>query len=227
MQVTVQKGGIHFIKTSFTASGHIAIIFQQQILQKIFDVLIDSFISGQVGQTTDFLNASLVTRLKDNLSHLYSTNQMQSAGTGHAEGLTHDSLFRNDRIYWLDRSHNDAAENEFFSLMDDFVSYLNQTCYTGITGYEFHYALYESGSFYKRHIDQFRDHDSRQYSMIMYLNSNWTAADGGQLRIFHADRLEQITPSAGRTVFFKSSELEHEVMQTNRPRMSITGWLKQ
>jgi Rps23 Pro-64 3,4-dihydroxylase Tpa1-like proline 4-hydroxylase len=50
---------------------------------------------------------------------------------------------------------------------------LNATCYTGITDYEFHYTLYEKGSFYKKHFDQFRNNDSRQYSMIMYLNTNW------------------------------------------------------
>ena len=29
-----------------------------------------------------------------------------------------------------------------------------------------------------------------------------------------------------RQFSFKSSELEHEVLVTNKPRMSITGWLK-
>ena len=31
---------------------------------------------------------------------------------------------------------------------------------------------------------------------------------------------------AGKSVFFKSNELEHEVLVTYLPRMSITGWLK-
>jgi SM-20-related protein len=31
---------------------------------------------------------------------------------------------------------------------------------------------------------------------------------------------------SGKSVFFKSSELVHEVLTTNKPRMSITGWLK-
>ena len=129
-------------------------------------------------------------------------------------------------IYWLDRKHNNAYENNFFDLMDSFVSYLNRTCYTGITGYEFHYALYEEGSFYKKHYDQFRNNESRQYSMIMYLNTNWQQNDGGELCIHHREGLQNITPVNGKSVFFKSSEVEHEVLLTNKPRMSITGWLK-
>ena len=98
---------------------------------------------------------------------------------------------------------------------------------TGINGYEFHYALYETGSFYKKHIDQFRNNPSRQYSMIIYLNTDWVAGDGGQLSIHQVGKASQeIDPTGGKTVFFKSSELEHEVLVANKPRISITGWLK-
>jgi SM-20-related protein len=110
--------------------------------------------------------------------------------------------------------------------MDKFVRYLNRTCYTGITGYEFHYALYEQGSFYKRHLDQFKNNTSRAYSIIMYLNADWQEKDGGELVLYHLDHIQTIAPMNGKCVFFKSSELEHEVLITHQPRMSITGWLK-
>ncbi len=137
-----------------------------------------------------------------------------------------DHRMRGDKIFWLDRAHNDPSENDFFDLMDSFVLYLNNTCYTGITGYEFHYALYEKGSFYKRHLDQFRNNKSRAYSMILYLNSGWQEKDGGELCVFHPDHVQTIAPINGKCVFFKSSEMEHEVLETNKPRLSITGWLK-
>ena len=174
----------------------------------------------------NFLNESLAARLKENLAGLFSAKLLRSAGTGNHILAVQNKSVRSDIIYWLDREHNDPHENDFFDLVDDFVSHLNRTCYTGITGYEFHYTLYETGSFYKKHFDQFRNNDSRQYSMIMYLNTDWIAADGGELRIHHAGNLQDISPVNGRTVFFKSSELEHEVLLTNKPRMSITGWLK-
>lgn len=195
-------------------------------MEKIFNTLIDSFIDNKVGITENFLSAALAAHLKDNLLALYQNKLLNHAGTGNATLASHDKLVRSDQIYWLDRKHNDSFENDFFDLMDRFVLHLNATCYTGITGYEFHYALYEEGSFYKKHIDQFQNNGSRQYSMIMYLNTNWVIADGGELCIHHHDHLQNISPINGTSVFFKSSELEHEVLLANKARMSITGWLK-
>jgi SM-20-related protein len=195
-------------------------------LQTIFDGLIDSFIADKVGLANHFLSIPLAAHLKENLIGLYADQQLLAAGIGNNTLLAHDKLIRSDKIYWLDRAHDDVHENSFFDLMDRFVSYLNSTCFTGITGYEFHYALYEKGSFYKKHFDQFRNNKSRAFSMIMYLNTDWQDADGGELCIYHSDHLQTISPLNGKCVFFKSSELEHEVLMTHQPRLSITGWLK-
>jgi SM-20-related protein len=195
-------------------------------LEKIFNTLINSFIENKVGIAENFLNKSLSGHLKQNLLALYTEKLLQVAGTGDNTKVNYTDRFRSDVIYWLDRGHNDVHENSFFDLMDEFVSFLNETCYTGITGYEFHYTLYETGSFYKRHLDQFRTNDSRKYSMIMYLNEDWKIADGGELCIYHENTTENISPVNGKSVFFKSSELEHEVLVSHKPRMSITGWLK-
>jgi len=195
-------------------------------LQTIFDSLIDSFIADKVGLAENFLSVALAARLKENLIAYYSNNQLISAGIGNNPQLVRDKLRRNDKIYWLDLEHHDQHEDNFFELMDSFVLYLNRTCYTGITGYEFHYTMYEKGSFYKRHLDQFQNNKSRAYSMIMYLNADWVEKDGGELCIYHSDHLQTISPMNGKCVFFKSSELEHEVLVTQEPRMSITGWLK-
>ncbi len=201
-------------------------IFQSFLLQNNFDSLIDSFIENKVGISESFLGELLAAHLKQNLLNLYSDEQMLSAGIGNNSLLTHDKLLRSDKIYWLDRAHDNVHENSFFDLMDTFVSHLNRTCFTGITGYEFHYAMYEKGSFYKKHLDQFRSNKSRAFSMIMYLNVDWKVEDGGELCIYHADSSQLIAPQNGKCVFFKSDELEHEVLLTQKPRLSITGWLK-
>jgi SM-20-related protein len=62
--------------------------------------------------------------------------------------------------------------------------------------------------------------------MIMYLNTDWKESDGGELCIHHSDHMQTISPVNGKCVFFKSSEMEHEVRVTQQPRLSITGWLK-
>ncbi|MCC8425890.1 2OG-Fe(II) oxygenase [Mucilaginibacter sp. UR6-11] len=195
-------------------------------MEEIFNALIDSFIADKVGITQNFISAQLSLQLKQNLADCYSQNRFKQAGTGNGTDALHDSKVRGDMIYWLDRRHNNKHENAFFDLMDGFVLYLNNTCYTSITGYEFHYTLYPKGSFYKKHLDQFKNNDSRKYSMIIYLNTGWLQADGGELCIHHKDGPQNISPEDGKSVFFKSGELVHEVLCTNKPRMSITGWLK-
>jgi len=195
-------------------------------LQKTFNTLIDSFIDNKVGIAENFLTISLAEHLKENLYALYNDKQLLSAGTGNKDLVVHNKSVRGDMIYWLDRSHNNVYENAFFDLMDKFVLYLNSSCYTGITGYEFHYTLYEEGSFYKKHLDQFQNNTSRKYSMIIYLNADWKIADGGELCVFHDDHQENISPMNRKGVFFKSDEMEHEVLLTTKARMSITGWLK-
>jgi SM-20-related protein len=195
-------------------------------LQTIFDCLIDSFIADQVGIAENFLNIPLAAQLKINLNALFADQQFRAAGIGNNNLPAQDKLIRSDLIYWLDPAHNDPHENSFFELMDLFVRYLNRTCYTGITGYEFHYAWYAKDSFYKKHLDQFKNNKSRAYTMIMYLNTDWQELDGGELCIYHADHTQTIAPMNGKCVFFKSSELVHEVLLTQVPRLSITGWLR-
>lgn len=182
--------------------------------------------NDKVGLGKDFLSKDLSDQLRNNLLALFFQKEFKVAGIGNNKKYTQDSLIRKDVIYWLDRQHNNIYENSFFDLIDQFVTYLNRTCYTGITSYEFHYAYYAEGSFYKRHLDQFKDNRSRAYSMIMYLNENWATVDGGELCIFHPTHTQIIPPQNRDIVFFRSAELEHEVLLCYKPRMSITGWFR-
>jgi SM-20-related protein len=195
-------------------------------MEKEFEILIHSFMNDKIGICNDFLSTELSTQLKENLLNLLSKQLLVAAGTGNKEMTNHDTLIRSDSIYWLDKKNNNIEETKFLNLMEDFITYLNMSCYTGITSCEFHYSLYEAGSFYKKHRDQFKNNESRQYSMISYLNADWQTTDGGELKIHHLNSQQLISPLQGKTVFFKSNEIIHEVLETNQRRMSVTGWLK-
>lgn len=191
-----------------------------------FEDLIAGYLKDKVGISEHFLSDALCEHLKDNLLLLNDHNLMKSAGVGNDGKLIVNEAIRSDAIYWLDKKHNNEYENEFFEKIEAFISYLNQTCYTNIKSYEFHYSLYEVGDFYKKHLDQFSDNSSRQFSLISYLNSDWKIKDGGELMVYQQDNNQSIAPTQGKTIFFKSNELEHEVLVTNERRMSVTGWLK-
>jgi SM-20-related protein len=191
-----------------------------------FDLLIDSYLESNVGITANFLTPALSAGLRKNILQLQQGEMMSAAGIGNDEIKDPNQKMRSDQIYWMDRGHENSFENEFLSLAEDFIGRLNETCYTGINSYEFHYAVYEEGSFYKRHKDRFVNDSNRKYSLISYLNDDWLEEDGGQLLVYQNGEAQKIQPHAQTAVFFKSDETEHEVVRANRSRMSVSGWLK-
>ncbi len=195
-------------------------------MENQFDLLIDSYLKNNIGIDLNFLTQRLSNGLQQNILQLQKDEMMIAAGIGNEEVKDASQKMRSDKIYWMDKSHENIYEQEFLQLIEDFIDRLNSTCYTGINDYEFHYAIYEEGSFYKRHKDQFRNDSSRKYSLINYLNVDWLEEDGGQLVIYQNEVAQKIIPRSQTSVFFKSDEMEHEVTIANRSRMSITGWLK-
>jgi SM-20-related protein len=195
-------------------------------MQQQFDVLINSFVDNNVGIANNFLSESLSNRLKQNIQQLQQQGQMKYAGIGNDAITDATQQMRGDKIYWMDKKNNNVHEEEFLNRVEDFIDHLNRTCYTGINDYEFHYAVYGQGSAYKKHKDQFKTDNNRKFSLICYLNDDWVVADGGQLVIYQNGEAQTISPNAQKAVFFKSDEMEHEVLLANKPRMSVTGWLK-
>ena len=192
-----------------------------------FDLLIDTYLENKVGIDIDFLTEELSAGLQQNILQLQKNDLMTFAGVGNEKVMDTKQQMRGDKIYWMDKSHDNVFEQQFLNLMEEFIDRLNSTCYTGINGYEFHYAVYGQGSGYKRHKDQFKNDSNRKFSLINYLNNNWTEEDGGQLMVYQNGTPQKIQPQSQTAVFFKSDEMEHEVITANRSRMSITGWLKQ
>lgn len=195
-------------------------------MNKQFDTIIDSYLAHQVGVDKGFLTERLSRGLQQNIRLLLQDKLLIPAGIGNEQLKDDDQTMRSDRIFWLDKNNNNDYEQEFLELAEQFILHLNNTCYTGINGYEFHYAVYEEGSFYKRHLDQFRTDNKRKFSLVNYLNEEWLEEDGGQLYIYQETGVKKIQPESKTAVFFKSDETEHEVVLCKRSRMSITGWLK-
>ncbi len=191
-----------------------------------FDLLIDSYLDNNIGIAPNFLTKELSAGLQQNILQLQKEDKMIAAGIGNNDVKDVHQKMRGDKIYWMDSKHENVFEKEFLYHIDNFVEHLNRTCYAGINAYEFHYAIYEEGSFYKRHKDQFKSDSNRKFSLISYLNNNWLQEDGGQLQVFQKETVQQIQPHSQTAVLFKSDETEHEVIKANRSRMSITGWLK-
>ena len=192
-----------------------------------FEELIEGYINNRIGISDNFLGLPLAAALQQNIIWLSRDSRMVMAGVGNNTNKDKTQKMRGDRTCWIDNKSKNNTEMEFIDMIRQFMDHLNKTCFTGLNAFEFHYALYEEGTCYLKHRDQFKNDYNRKFSMIGYLNDNWVEADGGQLIIHEEDAEPQtILPTIQKTVFFRSDQVEHEVAVANRQRMSITGWLK-
>lgn len=200
-------------------------------INPLYEQIIDDLIEQNYSVADNFFSVKEVTALRNSLRAKYEEKNFKKSAIGNLSNEKIIDAIRGDFILWLDETHTNEAEKVYFDKINDFVNYLNRTCFLGIQDKEFHYALYPEGTFYQRHLDTFQNDSRRKLSMVCYLNEeNWQADFGGELTIYTLEdgiETEQnIVPSQGRMVIFESQLLEHEVKPVKKPRLSITGWLK-
>lgn len=171
-----------------------------------------------------FLQPNDLAQILNEFQIMERAGAFKNAGIGALGDHQIDASIRGDQVYWLD-SKNDGVFSLFLEKINLLVQLLNQYCYLGISDSEFHLAKYPAGTYYKKHVDEFKGRSNRVISVVFYLNQNWQVADGGQLKIYLDEVEKIIEPIAGRLVLFKSDLLPHEVLTAHKDRKSITGWL--
>lgn len=197
----------------------------------VYEKIITDLLEQQYSILEDFFSITEVEELRNSLMDKYEEDNFKKAAIGNRTNEVIAKSIRGDFILWLNEAQAVEAEKTFFRKINDFVEYLNKTCFLGILHKEFHYALYPEGTFYKRHLDTFQNDDRRKLSLVCYLNEqDWQPEYGGELVIYkEKDGREvpvTIYPFPGRVVIFESQMLEHEVKPVKIERLSITGWLK-
>ena len=195
-------------------------------LEMVFESLINGLVEKEFAAQNGLFSAPVLEGLRKNAIDFFNNGLMKTAGIGSGYNYQHNTGIRNDTIKWIEPNSSNVFEQEFFQVIDQLVMYLNRTCYAGIRGYEFHYAVYEPGHFFKRHVDCLKNDSSRKFSVITYLNPGWKIENGGELLAWLPAEKQKILPEFGRTVMFKSNSVEHEVLPGNRMRVSVTGWLR-
>ena len=198
-------------------------------LEHKFEGIIDGILSNGYGICDDFLTKNEVENLLKAFSERYQKGLFKEASIGKQSEVQKDLQIRGDEILWLENDSVDISERVLLDRNQEFINYLNQTCYLGISDSEIHFAKYEIGKFYRRHRDTFQAQKGRVLSVIYYLNQDWIPANGGNLIIYtNVDNIEipiTIAPLAGRLICFESAKLDHEVTETFKERLSVTGWL--
>ncbi|MGO4912359.1 2OG-Fe(II) oxygenase [Leeuwenhoekiella sp. W20_SRS_FM14] len=198
----------------------------------VYELVISDILDRGYSIVDDFFDTSEIEELRQSLKDVYEADCFKKAAIGNRLNEEIDKSIRGDFILWINEAEGRAVERRFFAKINDLVAYLNRTCFLGILQKEFHYAVYPTGTFYKRHLDTFQNDDRRKLSMVCYLNDDsWIASNGGELTLYLPSETGEtaldIIPRPGRMVIFESQVLEHEVKPVlASERLSITGWLK-
>lgn len=172
------------------------------------------------------LPEDVLHRLLNESKELLGEGEFHPALIGRGVAEQRISEVRGDKILWLEPSHLTEAQQLYFKFLEELRGSLSNYFRIGLPWFECHLATYPIGSFYTRHFDQFRETNNRIFSVILYLNENWKNENGGHLRIYENGTHRDIEPKMGRLVCFRSDLIEHEVLVTNQPRFSITGWIR-
>ncbi len=175
----------------------------------------------------DFLDESIFHSLRELAETSFNKDKFQDARIGSGSRSSHHSEIRNDKILWLDEQNAEEPLSQYFCKINSLRQILNQSLFLGLADFETHFARYQPGSFYKKHVDQFAHSKDRRISCVYYLNNLWQKSFGGELNLYDCQNnlLASVLPQANRFICF-SSDLPHEVSITQEIRYSLAGWMK-
>jgi len=151
----------------------------------LYEKIISDITNHHYSIVEDFFNLKEVLLLRQSLLEKYEGDKFKKAAIGNRTNEIILNSVRGDIIFWIDEKQVNKAETMFFDKINDLIRYLNRTCFLGILQKEFHYALYPTGTYYRRHIDTFQNDDRRKLSIVCYLNDeDWQAENGGELVLY-------------------------------------------
>ena len=191
----------------------------EELYSKITDALVDD---GYI-----ILEKALSKELTQKLSHYAKqTTKYTNAGISSTKDFHIDTRKRSDKTLWIDE--DDGVGSEYLVFCEGLRNYLNRSLYLGLTYYEAHFARYEEGDFYEKHLDAFKGSKNRVVTTVLYLNEEWSEENGGELVIYDEDdkEIKKVVPKAGTLVVFLSDKFPHKVLSAKASRYSIAGWFR-
>jgi SM-20-related protein len=191
----------------------------------LFESIADGLAAHTYAVVDQFLTAPEVADILSQNSFDPAIGRFKKAGVGSRQQLQVNETIRGDYIQWLDNAAAPAPVKIYLNRLHDLRVFLNRSLFLSLKDIEVHETVYPPGTFYRRHLDQFKKNDHRKLSVICYLNEDWGPEMGGQLRMYTTPGLVDILPVSGRLVCLRSDIIEHEVLPATRNRISLTGWM--
>ena len=188
---------------------------------------LDSLVERHYAIIPNFLLVNMQQALLQELLQKQNDGFFHAAHIGRGQHQARHSQIRGDSICWLEADF--ALGHVYLTMMEQLRQQLNQDFYLGLRSFEGHYAHYQIGSVYQRHVDRHQDNNARVVSAVCYLNQDWPIEAGGELKLYDNNNqlLLTLPPIGGTLVLFMSADMPHEVLAAHRSRYSIAGWFRQ
>ncbi len=191
------------------------------------DLMTDDLCTQGYHIINNFLAVEHAQNLHSIAENLHHNGAFHHAKIGRTLDRHQNTTIRSDEICWLDHFQDNPSVQNYLQIMNEMLQTLNQSLFLSLSEFETHFAIYQPGSFYKKHVDQFQTTKNRKISCVYYLNENWQPSFGGALKLYSPqDQLLQELAPLGNTFICFNSELPHEVELTHQVRYSIAGWMK-
>ncbi|TDO99783.1 SM-20-related protein [Marinomonas balearica] len=175
----------------------------------------------------EFFKSELIEELIQEAKTL-NPETMKQAGIGRSSDHQVSLNARGDRIQWIEP--DTPATKQFLEVMEQLRLELNRKLILGLWDYEAHFARYEEGAFYEKHLDSFIGKSNRLLSTVLYLNYDWEVPNGGEFVLYDEEdnnaEIGRYLPKKGRFAIFLSEAFPHEVKPAKRTRHSIAGWFR-
>lgn len=193
--------------------------------------LVESLMMGGWAMLDNYISDRMVDSLIDEFRQMEQRQLFSPAAIGTAAAKQIRSEIRSDQIAWIDPHHCLPAQHQYLQMMERLRVDLNRQLFLGLLDLEAHCAIYQPGSGYARHWDNFQGENQRILTVVLYLNKDWRSANGGEIRFYFDGEEESgfmdVPPQAGRLLAFFSHRFPHEVLPVRSERLSITGWFRQ
>jgi SM-20-related protein len=180
------------------------------------DAIVEAFYQHGWVWLPNFLSDELNTALAHEA-------QLAPAGVGRQGAHQLNQQIRRDATQWFDGST--AAQQQYLAQMALLQQLFNRRCFLGLFDFECHFASYQNGDYYQKHVDAFSGRSNRVLTTVSYLNS---VSAGGELALYdeHDKLIDKFLPTAGGLILFESERFPHEVLPAIDSRYSIAGWFR-
>lgn len=200
------------------------------ILQEQYEYIVDELAGKGWVSIPEFIPVESVKLMLNEQKDLLEQGRFRNAGVGRGQNFQVRPEIRGDKVMWLDNESLSVLQKSYLQKIEDLRVIFNRELFLGLNSFECHFTQYPPNTFYKKHKDQFQQASHRIISCLLYLNLNWKKEYGGQLRIYtpedDPEKYVDIIPHAGTFVCFRSEDIPHEVLPTQKERYSVTGWLR-